>query len=215
MDEAWSRTQNRVHPTHGETSTSCIMRIQRSVRHTHTCMCGVWAELWGPAKRKRDRCGRQGRTNPSSLSLGPSRRPPPDRNSPAKPWEKRKHTKPRPQRRHPARRCIIITFYSYSGKPAPLKVLPSPAIHPTTDHRSSPHKDLIISRDPPSRVTYTTAGISWYSGAGACLLDPANQLLGGRVSPRMGIEAPAPKGRPPAAETRRLFFLMSFCLLPP
>lgn len=76
MDEAWSRTQNRVHPTHGGTSTSCIMRIQRSV--THTC---VWAEVWGPAKRKQIYlAGRAGRTPLLARITTPT---PPDRNSPA------------------------------------------------------------------------------------------------------------------------------------
>lgn len=122
-------------------------------------------------------------------SLGSSRRPPPRPELPRKLWKN--------ENTQNTRRNVVITdrdtqrignycttfFFHKLLKQASPQGFAQPS-HPS-DHGPppSPHKDLIISRGPPSRVTYTTARISWYSGAGTSLLDPANQLLGGRVSP--------------------------------
>lgn len=102
----------------------------------------------------------------------------------------------------------MYAYYTYSS--SPLKVLPSPAVHPsikTSFPREAPCYVLRATcyTRKPAAVQQNT----WYSGAEPLLLEPANQLLGGRVSPDGNRSAHARKGRP-RLQTRRLFF----CLAP-
>lgn len=121
-EESSSRTRG--------TSTSCIMRIQRSVAHTCNGLRpgAAKSEIW----QAEGGGGVEGRTN--HLPLG-SRCPNRD---PRKLWENIK------KKRRPA----FLTSSSYTTphrytpftatQAAPLKVLPSPAVHPTTDHCLAP-----------------------------------------------------------------------------
>lgn len=168
----------------------------------------------GASQEKRDLCGRQGRTNPSSLSLGSSRRPPPDRNSPAKPWENENTQNHVPNVVIQRVRCIIITFYSYSGKPAPQGFAqPSHFIRPRTTRRR------------PIKTSYL-AGPSV-----ACNLHYRKNLLvfrRGRLPRRPGQPAPwgpsqspdgnrstRSKGSPPGCRDPEAFFSDVFLSLAP
>lgn len=133
----------------------------------------------GRMAKTRDLAGRAGRTISRSDHDAPDRMPPP-----ANYGKTKIHTHRSTVVINRQQHIDIHLLYSTATQAARPRFCP--ASH-SSDRGPPPHPiKTSFPRGPPrytQAAVRSTARISWYSGAAPSLVEPANQLLGGRVSP--------------------------------